>query len=238
MLVGGNSMFLSIFSPMERRYRHLRAERTELGRRRLEGAGLHGEQTVIEILRTGLSVSQTGLRPRPTAEGIRLFTPRQLADVLRLLLDHDPEIASYLVMVVLPRTLPRHISASDFGPMVTYTLGPEFQGDVMMALEKSRAVLPDQAEKGAEVLARSLCLMPSLRRAKETYQNLGEPYTHEPLDERGMGKLLTEQFVPDGTLVDLGSGRKGLTVDSLMRELVAEKIRALSTEAAELILGR
>ena len=145
-------MVLWIFSPRERRYRALRRKLTESARRKLQNAGLDGEQVLTDILRRGLSVGQTGLRPRPTGTGIRIFTPRQLADVVRLLLEQDVEIASYLVMAVLPKTLPTHISASDFGPMVTYTLAPEFQGDVLMALEKTRALLPEEVERGAEVL--------------------------------------------------------------------------------------
>lgn len=231
-------MCLTIFSCSERRYRRLRAGLVASASQRLLSAGLDAETVLTAVLRDGLSVERTGLRARPTGQGMRIFTPRQLTDVLRLLLVHDSEVASYLVMVVLPKTLPRRIDAHDFAPLVTFNLPSDFQGDVMMGLEKIRAVLPEQVEKGAQVVARSLCMMRSLRLAKETFQHLGVPYTEELLDERDVGKLLAEKFIPDGTIVDQGNGRKRLTVDSVIRELVGQKLKDLSVEAGELVLGK
>ena len=228
---------LWLFSRSERLYGQLRRHAIESTERKLRQANVDGRQALHGILEEGLSAAQSGLRPRPTASGVRLFTPRQLKDVLRLLLNNEPELAAYLVIVVLPRVLPCRIASRDLGAMVTYPLGPEFQGDVMMAFEKIRAVLPEQAEKGAEVLARALCLMPSLSRAKATFAHLGEPYTDAALDERGLTKLQNENFIPEGTISQLGNGLSRLNRDLAIRSVVADELRRVNLDVATLILG-
>src|SRR5262245_44763052 len=116
-----------------------------------------------------------------------------------------PELAAYMVVVVLPGLLPCHVNG--------YELSLSFQWDLMMGLEKIRAVAPEHADNGTSVLAAALCLMPALGRSRATYANLGCAYTEEPLTEAEVEKLKREKFVPDSCVKDLAGGRKRLLED-------------------------
>jgi hypothetical protein len=144
--------------------------------------------------------------------------------------------AAYLLLDVLPQILPCAISHPD-SPLTSHELPISFQGDLMMALEKIRAVAPEQTEQGVRVLANALCMMASLKRARETYGGLGAPYTDAPLSPDQLEKVVNEKFVPEATVTDLPGGLKRLAHDETIRRLVRDKLRELNPKIALLVAG-
>ncbi len=74
------------------------------------------------------------------------YTPRQLSEMLKLVLQLPTELAAVLSFETLPMCAP------------TFGLPPTIGGDFSMTLERTFLVAPDLGEKGAEVLARTVIL--------------------------------------------------------------------------------
>ena len=225
-------MFSWFFSSKGRVYRQFKEHLHSLVKNQTRGMNLDMELKVI--LTHGLNPAYVGPRPRLTGRGGRIYTPKQLEEVVKRLLTFEPEFTAYLVINVLPRILPRVISHPD-SPETLYNLPVSFQGDLMMALEKIRAVAPKQVEQGASVMACALCMMPSLKWAKATYANLGVEYTEASLTEGQVEQLVAEKFVPDSTIRDTEGGRKRLVRDETIRRIVYEKLQELNPQVAEII---
>ena len=107
----------------------------------------------------------------------------------------------------------------------------------MLALDKIRAIAPEQLDRGARVLAAALCMLPSLHRAQETYRNLGVPYTDTQLTEQQVAKLAEEGYIPDSTVMEASDRRKRLRRDEAIRQTVQKKLQDLNPQVAGLIAG-
>jgi hypothetical protein len=139
----------------------------------------------------------------------------------------EPDLAAYMLV----RALPNVIQYSFLRHRQAATL----QGDLMMALEKSRAVLSDRLEAGVQILARALCLLPNLRRARGAYSGLGEPYTEDPLDDRGLDKLRTEKFVTPDIVRDAEAGMQRLVRDPSIQRMIRDELCRMDTHIARVI---
>jgi hypothetical protein len=108
-------------------------------------------------------------------------------------------------------------------------------GDLMMALEGIKAVAPKRVEESAEILAVSVGLSSSLKRARQILGAIGSPVTEAWLSPEDLGKLEAAGFArePIEKRVD---GWVRLLDDDGMQELVTEKLRLRSPLVADLLV--
>lgn len=209
-----------LFSREKRIYIELRKQLWESAQSEARQIEINMEQEIKKII-TANNIQF--IQSKATARGPRLYTPRQLAGVVRSLLEYSPLISAYMIRYSL-------------SPAVSQLSLPfSIQGDIMIAFENIRAISPELAEKGAAFIAVSLCMMPDWKRARQTYENLGVPYTEEPLTEREVEKLIREQFVALSSISDAHSRLKRLRWDSEIKELVRRELYALNSGVATIL---
>jgi len=224
-----------IITPSGRAYQRIRQSLTSSARKQLEEYKLDPAQMIMSILHTGLTVAVTGGGPQETPSGVSFFTTRQLEGVLRLLFNEKPEIAAFLIIVVLPELLPAAVASGD-NPRITYNLPRDFNGDIMIGFQNVRAFAPADTSKSANIIAHALCMMRSLEDARETFRGVGIPYSTAPLDEKSVTKLLREKVIPLGTMPSPdNNGQTVLKWDTIIRDQVVVHLTKLSSDAARLI---
>jgi len=189
---------------------HFDSERAAVMKQKTEG-NFNLEKLALQLF------SDSGLeyiRPKLTKGGSRVFAPTQLAGVIENILSIPKPLGPFAVLY-------------KFEPVLkSYHWPVSVQGDVMMAMEKIRAYRDDLAESAAEFLAHSLFLAatpslkrPYLKRARETYEHLGVPYTEAPLDQKDIGWLLRNGFVAESEI----DGNR-LRPDRKIKELTKGKL--------------
>jgi hypothetical protein len=224
-----------IILPSRRAYLRIRQLLISSARKQLEQGKIDPNQTIMNILHKGLTVAITGGGPQVTPSGVSFFTTRQLEGALRLLFNEKPEIAAFLIMVVLPELLPAVVVSGD-DPRVTYNLPRDFNGDTMIGLQNVRAFAPADTSKSANIIAHALCMMRSLEDARGTFRSVGVPYSTAPLDNKSITKLLKEKVIPPGTMPPPNdNGQTILKWDTIIRDEVVAHLTKLSNDAARLI---
>ncbi len=182
---------------------------------------LNLEEELAKILRKN---SVHLITPKLTGGGPRIYTPHQLSGVVSNILEYENPMAAYMVLYSIGFSI-RNLKIS-FG----------FQGDLMMSFEKIRAIDTTKAEKGAELLAHSLYMMPnifmgpSLKRARKTYENIGVPYTTVRLSDGGIQKLLEENFVAESDVAG-----NAILWDVTIKSLVRSKLFDINSYVARII---
>jgi len=214
-------MFSWFQSPDDRVFKKLRQELSDLGELQANRRGIRSIENHLHAI---VSMGLSGIaHPRHAQGGGAIYTPRQLKGMIIHLLMDEPEMAAFMVVGVFPR-----IASRGGFPMT-------LQGDMMMALEKIRAICPDKSAEGVSVLARALCMLPSLSRARETFAHLGVAYSHERLPDREVQRLANEGFVPEGTVIQGTSGYATLMDDKVIRQMVLNELQAVAPDAARLV---
>ncbi len=175
------NMASSIFSEKEREYRQAKNELCEIALK--QAAELHISAVYIHrILTQGM---QTVVQPKEDSTEKQFYTPNQLKYVIEMLLQYPPELAACIVTIKMY-------------DVITQTKYPlTLMVDIMMALEKIRAIFPEHASKGAAILAASVCMINSAAEARDTLKNIGAAYNHLPLTEMEVTRLDEEGLISD-----------------------------------------
>ncbi|MBE7557264.1 MAG: hypothetical protein HS126_40020 [Anaerolineales bacterium] len=149
-------------------------------------------------------------------------TPMELKPLLGIMLTLPPELSAWLILFHVEKAL------------LNFDLPRQLQGDIMMAFECTNYVLPEKTIEGASVLAHSLCMMPSLRRARSALLNFGVPFTEKRLSEEEMLPLIKQGYLPEDVMTSTKRVMLRLGWNIEMRVAVVQELEKITPEASRL----
>jgi tetratricopeptide (TPR) repeat protein len=140
-----------------------------------------------------------------------IYTPSSLQPLLERLFLLPAELSAWMVMKKLGDSLR------------AAGLPVSLQGDIQMACENANYVLPDKIDKAARHLACSLCISPTLHRARSLLTKLGLPFSEGRLSAEEIVPLVRQGYLPENVMVSM----EGLVRIGWNMEMRKEVFKAL-----------
>lgn len=181
---------------------------------------LLAEQILVEVFKKS-NLSMTG-NPIMGNRRARLRAPGQLRGVIDALLSYSPVLSAWLVRYHIVRALK------------VSRLPIHLQGDIMMALENANYVLPEKIRAEAQLLAYSLCMLPTLGWARATLFGLGTPLNERPVPPSEFEAAVKAGFLPQD-VISTGENTVQLGWNCEMRANVADALEYIDPRLSSLM---